>query len=370
MVWTRLGSMRPLTEAELSTLDRTPDGLLCERFPDHARNWLREIKRARRDGPETPEGYHVKDRSILKDGEGNVKLEWVKTSKDREDVLKALRSTAEALGRKVSIARVAAPAKTRAELVAAYPMGDPHFGMYAAARESGEDFNLKIAERNLVAAVDHLVDIAPPAETALIVNLGDFVHSDNFQNRTARSGNALDVSNRWNEVFEIGIEAMRRCIDRALEKHKKVIVVVKMGNHDDHTSIAIAVCLKLAYRNNPRVAVNTDPLAYHYFRFGKVLVGVAHGHNCKADHLGSLMAADRAKDWGETEFRYWLVGHLHHDWALKESYGCKVEGFRTLAPRDAYTTAAGYRAGRDMKCIVYDREHGEVLRHTVGVGML
>lgn len=81
------------------------------------------------------------------------------------------------------------------------------------------------------------------------------------------------------------------------------------------------------------------------------------------------MATDRAKDWGETEFRYLHTGHIHHD-TMKEYPGVKVESFRTLAAKDAYATWNGYRSGQDSKAIVYHRDFGEVERHTVNIAMV
>ena len=81
------------------------------------------------------------------------------------------------------------------------------------------------------------------------------------------------------------------------------------------------------------------------------------------------MATDRAKDWGETEYRYWATGHIHHD-TLKEYPGVKVESFRTIAAKDAYATWNGYRSGQDSKAIVYHKDFGEVERHTVNLRMV
>lgn len=38
--------------------------------------------------------------------------------------------------------------------------------------------------------------------------------------------------------------------------------------------------------------------------------------------------------------------------------------------QDAWHQGQGYRAGRDMQMIVHHREHGEVERHRVDVGMV
>ena len=76
------------------------------------------------------------------------------------------------------------------------------------------------------------------------------------------------------------------------------------------------------------------------------------------------MAADRAKDWGETEHRYWLCGHIHHA-SMKEYPGVQVESFGTLAGNDAYAANGGWRSQRNMQAIVYHCEFGEVARSRV-----
>ena len=82
-----------------------------------------------------------------------------------------------------------------------------------------------------------------------------------------------------------------------------------------------------------------------------------------------IMATDRQKDWGETDYRYWWTGHIHHD-SVKEFAGVKCESFRVLAHVDAYAANAGYRSGRDMKAIILHKEYGEVGRHIINPKML
>lgn len=365
-----LRSIQPLTEVEREQLRSARDEDLCKLF-GRPRAWLRAQKREMLHKDAAPAGFRVNGESILYDAKGDEIARWVKTSADKQRQLDALLAEAAAIAKPFakSIPRIASPTKVNADLLVVYPMGDPHIGMHAWAEETGTDFNLETAERNLVAAVDHLTSIAPPAEQALIVNLGDFFHTDSFENRTRRSGAVLDTDGRWSKILRCGIRTMKRCVERALERHRKVRVINEIGNHDDQTSLVLSAVLEEAYGNNPRVEVDTSPAAFHYHRFGKVLIGITHGNNTKPDQLGQVMAADRPSDWGETAHRYWYCGHIHHD-TVKEVPGCKVESFRTLAPRDAWHASMGYRSGRDMKCLVLHRQHGEIMRHTVEAGML
>ncbi len=318
-----------------------------------------------------PIGYGLRGVSTLLGADGEVKQTWVKTARDAIDpalFLETFKAALESEPLKPAV-RARAPREILADLLVVYPMGDPHLGMLAWARETGENFDLAIAERHLVGAVDKLVGLAPAAETALIINLGDFFHADNFEARTARSGHALDVDTRWPRLLQIGITTMVRCIDRALEKHKKVRVINEIGNHDDHSAIMLSICLSHHYRNEPRVDIDTSPAPFHWHRFGANLIGVTHGHNVKLAQLPGIMAVDRAQDWGETAFRYFYTGHVHHE-SAKEFPGCLVETFGTLAAKDAWTNAHGYRARRKMVMDVVHKNKGRICRHEIGVEAL
>ena len=81
---------------------------------------------------------------------------------------------------------------------------------------TGENFDLDIMERNLFAAVDQLVSLAPPAKHALVVSVGDYFHSDG-QNNTTTKGTRVDVDGRTAKMIAVGIRTMRRVIDRGLK---------------------------------------------------------------------------------------------------------------------------------------------------------
>jgi Bacterial regulatory protein, Fis family len=317
-----------------------------------------------------PNQANIHGTSTLLGANGDVKLQWVKekagvpTPEEMALVIKA------ALG-EVPVCRVIPPPKDlpRPGLLNVFPMGDPHIGMYSWAEETGQDFDLDIAETQLTQAMGYLVGCCPPAEQALIVNVGDFFHADNMENRTMRSGNVLDVDTRWAKVLRVGVRAMRACIEHALTRHMQVRVINEIGNHDDHSSQMLTIALAMFYENNPRVSFDESPARFHYYRFGKVLIGVTHGDNTKPDALGPIMATDRPVDWGETLHRYWYTGHIHHKKVI-ELPGCMTESFRTLAARDAWHSGKGYRSGRDMTAIVLDENFGEVQRHRIDISML
>jgi hypothetical protein len=162
---------------------------------------------------------------------------------------------------------------------------------------------------------------------------------------------------------------MRACIDAALEKHQEIKVINAIGNHDEQTGMAMSCILDAFYWKEPRVEIELSSAHVHYHRFGKVLIGVTHGDTIKPQQLPLLMATDRREDWGETTHRYWYTGHIHTH-QLHDIQGVECESFRTLAAPDAWTASMGYRAGRDMRCIVHHCEQGEIERHRVDVATL
>lgn len=314
-----------------------------------------------------PPGFSVKGKSILRGEDGRVKLTWTKTAKDAAQNHEALLLELEEASERIK--GLALPSDCRekctdADLLAVYPYGDPHIGMYAWAGDAQDDFDLKSAVDLMTSATQSLVDSAPAAETGLVVFLGDFYHADNQSNQTARSGNQLDVDSRWLKVFKVGVNTAISLIHLALQKHPQVHVIVEIGNHDDHSALALAVCLELFFQNEPRVTVDQSGQRHHYFRFGRNLIGIHHGDLTKPPNLPGVMAVDRPQDWGETTHRVWYTGHIHTQ-TRYEFAGCEVESFRILPPRDAWSQSMGYRGARSMDCIVRHKERGEIARHTV-----
>lgn len=316
-----------------------------------------------------PDGFQVRGVSTLYDGEGNIRSQWYKTSPDWDARLKIIEATCEALAADVpKFAPVKQSGKVNEALLATYIFGDPHFGMMGWAEETGDNYDLQIATRVHCQAMKYLVDNAPPAEQAIVLNLGDLLHYDSMEAKTPRSGHFVDADGRYARMLDVTIKAMRTLIDEALKKHKKVHVISAIGNHDETGALAVARCLKIAYEREKRVSVDTSPSVFNYFRWGKVLLGVHHGHTCKPDKLPGVMATDRARDWGETTHRHWLMGHIHHA-SLKEYAGCTVESFNTLAGKDAYAANGGWRSQRSAQCLTYHSEYGIVGRQYVFADM-
>lgn len=315
---------------------------------------------------EVPAGHAVKGVSALVDAEGRTVQQWIKTREEQttQDAIAAIKEAFESYRGFAQLPP--APANSDGDKITIYNIADHHLGLYAWAKEAGEDYDLTIGERLLKETISELVSLSPPSETAIILNLGDFFHSDNKENRTARSGAALDVDTRYAKVLKVGVDLLIWCTELALQRHAKVIVRCLPGNHDEHTAVALAIGLACFFDKNPRVTVDLSPSLFFKYVFGKVLITATHGHEVKPADMAGTMASMFSEDWGATTYRYGYFGHVHHQSKI-ERHGMICETFQTLAAKDSWHAGMGYSSGRSMTAITHHRDRGEILRHTASV---
>jgi hypothetical protein len=348
---------------------------------DESGNLERRWDKTRQEGLDPDEARKLPDPkktvklSTFTDAEGRVISQWVSEKPELVARELAWRAFAEELAKPIRrVEPIEPPAPGNLRLLAGYPIADHPLGMLSWGEETGADYDLQIGERLLRGAMRHLTRATAGAEHALVAFLGDFLHYDSYETVTPAHRNMLDSDSRYPKVARAAVRLMRAVVDCGLSAHSQVHVVVEAGNHDPSTSVFLALCLSIAYENEPRVTIDMAPTACHYFRFGSVLLGTHHGHQTPMANLPLIMATDRPTDWGTTRHRHWWTGHIHKNktqpaTSAQDYSGCTVESFRILPPPDAWA-AGQYRPHRDMRAIVYHREFGEVARHTVSPQML
>lgn len=325
---------------------------------------------ARGDEFELPAGHEVKGVSALTDGAGNVIQQWIKTRRGElspEEVVERCKAALEGYEPTWSPPHV--PAAWHEGSLTLLPVNDWHIGMYAWAKEAGDSWDLSIAEEKLREATQRVLGMSSPSDVCVILVGGDLLHADNLENRTAKSGHALDVDGRYAKVLEVAARLLVDAVETALQRHQRVIVRVLRGNHDEHSAMAVAMFMRAWFRIDARVEVDTDPGLFWWMRWGKVMLGSTHGHTVKPDAMAGIMAARRPEDWGATRYRYVHTFHLHH----KRLYGTEEGGVITEVhqapiPQDAYHFGAGFLSGRSMQAITYHEERGEIARVRVALG--
>lgn len=316
---------------------------------------------------EIPVGHNVKGVSALIDENGRTIQTWVKTRNDLPSTKTIIDCFREAFDSYdgVSIPPVA-PSFVDNSLLTVYPVVDAHISMLAWGEESGVDWDQKIAEQVIVDTYAKLIMQSQPSETAMIVNLGDFIHVNDSKNVTPASGHLLDVDSRYQKIIYTGVRILLKLVEMALTKHKKVILRNTAGNHDKDSCVALNVALSLYFSNNPRVTIEDSPRQLWAYAFGTTLLGFYHSHTMKADRAAMALACEYTELWGKSKYRMMMHGHFHQE-MVKEVGNVRVEGFQTLAARDEYAASSGYCSGRSATAVTIHETRGEVGRHRVNL---
>jgi DNA repair exonuclease SbcCD nuclease subunit len=94
---------------------------------------------------------------------------------------------------------------------------------------------------------------------------------------------------------------------------------------------------------------------------------VHHSDKCRPDRLVGVMITDFQQDFGETDFHYIDIGHIHHKMVVKEHPNVTLESWNQLAPADKWAHDNGYRSRSSMTTVLRSRTYGEIGRHTLPV---
>jgi DNA repair exonuclease SbcCD nuclease subunit len=113
--------------------------------------------------------------------------------------------------------------------------------------------------------------------------------------------------------------------------------------------------------------VLNNATAFIAYRMGKTFVLVHHSDKCKPDQLVKVMSVDFQHDWGETDYHYVDIGHIHHKLTSKEHPGAVVESWNILAPMDKWAHDGGYRSRQSITVVDRSRRYGEVGSRTLPI---
>lgn len=312
-------------------------------------------------GVEAP--HLVKGTSTLFGADGEQKLQWVKTKLDDKLRWQMMLASIEKRCGNVKArppVKINPAVKPDADLCNLVTMTDCHVGALAWGRESGDDWDLKIAQRELTEAFVGMIERMPAAGTCVINQLGDLLHTDGMLPVTPGHGHVLDADSRYQKMSEVAVDILEDVIAAALKRHARVHIIMAEGNHDESGSVWLRVMFRRLFRNDPRVTVEDSPLPYYVFEHGNVMLAFHHGHKLKPAALPGWFAAKHSEMWGRTTQRYGHSGHQHH-LDEKDHMGMRWCQHPTFAASDAYSARGGWLSPREAIGITYDRD-GEASR--------
>jgi len=310
--------------------------------------------------------------STLEDDVGDKKLRWVKRSFSAEQRLKLMQIAIDAMMEELpKIKPTTSPQIKGAntDIVPWFNIGDAHIGMLAYSKETGHNFDLKIAEAELCKALHALMDRVAVGkyERCVIQDMGDFTHYENVVGKTAMSGHDLDIDTRYRKMVHIYTRIMRSIVEYALSKFKYVDVIINQGNHSRANDFWMVELLQNLYEKEPRLTVLDNTCVYTAYRMGNTFVMSHHSDKCQPKRLVEVMATKFRQDFGEAQYKYVDIGHLHHAFAHKELGGVIVECFNNLAPSDAWAHDAGFLSSSFLTCVLRSKTYGEKGRERITV---
>jgi hypothetical protein len=315
-------------------------------------------------------GYRMGKVTVQRNGLGEVEHVWERQHPEAGKTLELLTAIVDGMRGEISPALPTTPPMTAlAHLLTLYNFFDYHVGMLAWHREGGADWDLQIAERMGLGAMQMLVGGAPASDTGVVNIGGDFLHFDGLLPVTPTSGHVLDADSRFGKVVEVAIRLIRGLVSLALQKHRHVILLIMEGNHDLSSSLWLRKLFACLYENEPRVTVHESERPYYAIEWGINLIGFHHGHLKKNEQLPALFAALFREQWGRCPKVYIHSGHRHHK-DEKDHTGARVTQHPTLAAMDAHASRHGYFTEREITAITYNKFTGQAASNTVTPEML
>lgn len=242
---------------------------------------------------------------------------------------------------------------------------DPHFGKLAWGKETGEDYDIEIAEDRYLSAMSELLQRA--ANTCKIDKIllpigNDLMHTDTIT-KTTTAGTPQDVDTRWQKMWLKTRAAVMKGIAMCSEVAQVDIVIVQ-SNHDFQSIFYLGDLLECYYEKNKNINVNNQPKSRKYYSWGKCGIGFTHGNEENIKELPMIMLRENQKEWAFIEYMEWHIGHWHKKKQLQfvtadDNKGITVRYLRSLSGADAWHYIKGYiGAIKGAESFIWDKDYG------------
>lgn len=245
-------------------------------------------------------------------------------------------------------------------LLAEVNIPDLHIGKLSWKEEVGHNYDIKIAKQIFRDAIDFKIkELSKFKVEKILFPVGnDFLHYDNAEGTTT-AGTKQDCDTRYLKMFREGTALLIETINK-LQQIAPVDCLIVAGNHARISELLLGELLEAYYHNNDRVFIEKSPVPRKYYQYGNSLIGFAHGDNVKFNDLPIIMAAEAPEIWGKSKYKYFKMGHLHHQRIMLNEIGSViVEIISSLSGVDYWhKTKAFSSSTRSCTTSLYDKKMG------------
>lgn len=240
---------------------------------------------------------------------------------------------------------------------------DLHSGLLAWRMETGEDYDVHIAEERFRWCLGDILTRCKNKKfkKIIFVTLGDLLHIDNDMQTTSK-GTFQQADGRLAKIFDATLEMLIDGI-MALAKVAPVDVVYICGNHDRVVGYTLLRATEQAFRNNPHVNFDTTPNPQKYKLVGVNLIGWTHG-DMPNKHLGVWLQQSARREYGLSKFAEVHAGHIHSQKATEikqteEDAGILVRHLPTVCQASYWEHQQGYsQSVKTVMCFVWNEVSG------------
>jgi len=242
---------------------------------------------------------------------------------------------------------------------------DAHFGSMSSVLQSGELYNPTIAQSRFYAAVvKSLLWYKNVNIDRILFPVGnDLMNADTILGQTTKL-TPQDEHWDWQSTYTVAFQTVVGAID-LLQTIAPVYVPIVLSNHDQARIFYLGHALEAWYHNCPNVTIANTGSPYHFFAYGKNLIGLTHGKDLKKKNLPLLMATEARDLWGKATYSEWHIGHEHHSCihdfvAESEQNGVRVRMIPSLCGRDFWHTYKGYGAIKEAVSLLWSKTDGNI----------
>lgn len=317
-----------------------------------------------------PEHMNLHKVTVQRNAEGQVVQDWVRLVPQ----VQAMQDFVDGLCEKVKGKGKVTPRKPRKtdgeEMLFEVDLYDIHAGMLALKEETRDsNYDTNIATKRMVDSVEALAQYARRPKKCVLVFGGDALHASDRKNMTPQSNHILDVDTRYHKVVSHLIAASRECVQICASFAETVEIVVLEGNHSPIPELFLAQVLQAYYHECPNIKVHLEASPRRSMVWGDNLLVWAHGDKIAPAKWALVVAAEFAKEWGQTKYRYLRLGHQHHQKVVApvqvdEQAGLVVEYLPALCSSDAWAANAGFvGAQKGATGFEYSKTRGCIARY-------
>ena len=210
-------------------------------------------------------------------------------------------------------------------------MADPQIGRLSWGRETGTDYDVKIATTILVNAVADLLARVKnlPVEKILLPFTGDSFEMNDTTNETPTNHNRLNTDGRYLGVFERGLACVRQMVEMCLTVAPVHILWVP-GNHDPQSGYHLVRTIEAYFDRCKDVTVDRSPRPRKALLYGNVFLGFTHGCGLKTKDIPGVFMSEFRQMIAQAKHIEVHMGHTHKMGEVRTTFGnTETGGIRT-----------------------------------------